>query len=157
MDTLDFVIVGAGASGEAAAFEARRHGAGVAIVDRELFGGSGPFWACMPSKSLLHSAAVHHAGGAYPWARASAQRDYMINREGRDRPDDAGHVHELDKAGARVVHGGARIVGPGRVDVETPDGTVSLSCRNLVLSLGSHARCPDNEGHVGARAVIIWE
>ena len=58
MDELDFVIIGAGASGEAAAHEARGRKATVAIVDRDLFGGSCPFWACMPSKSLLHSASV---------------------------------------------------------------------------------------------------
>ena len=50
------------AAGEAAAYEARRLGASVAVVDRELFGGSCPFWACMPSKALLHAAAV--VGGA---------------------------------------------------------------------------------------------
>ena len=33
--------------------------ASVAIIDRALFGGSCPFWACMPSKALLHAAAVH--------------------------------------------------------------------------------------------------
>jgi len=63
MDHFDFVIIGAGAAGEAAAYEARRRGASVAIVDRELFGGSCPFWACMPSKSLLHAAGVHAIGG----------------------------------------------------------------------------------------------
>ena len=73
-DELDFVIIGAGAAGEAAAHEARRRNATVAIVDRDLFGGSCPFWACMPSKSLLHSAAVQAAGGRYPWARAAGQR-----------------------------------------------------------------------------------
>ena len=65
----DFVIVGAGAGGESAAHEARRRGATVAIIDRELFGGSCPFWACVPSKSLLHAAAVHAKG---EWLRLAA-------------------------------------------------------------------------------------
>jgi pyruvate/2-oxoglutarate dehydrogenase complex dihydrolipoamide dehydrogenase (E3) component len=146
MDTLDFVIVGAGASGEAAAFEARRRGASVAIVDRDLIGGSCPFWACMPSKTLLHSAAVHHCGGDYGWPKAAARRDYMINRVDRPYPDDSGHVHDLAGAGARVIRGTARILGPGRVEVATSDGTVALAARNLVLALGSHARRPDVDG-----------
>lgn len=145
MDKLDFVIIGAGASGEAAALEARRRKASVAIIDRDLFGGSCPFWACMPSKSLLHSAAVHHHGGRYPWPKAAAQRDYMINRVDRDYPDDSGHVHELEKAGARVVRGEARIVGPGHVEVRTADGVVELRARNLVLALGSTSRVPTIE------------
>jgi phosphoglycerate dehydrogenase-like enzyme len=39
-DTFDLVIIGAGEAGQAAAYEARRRGASVAIIDRELFGGS---------------------------------------------------------------------------------------------------------------------
>ena len=58
MDRFDLVIIGAGPAGEAAAFLARERGASVAIIDRDLFGGACPFFACMPSKSLLHSAAV---------------------------------------------------------------------------------------------------
>jgi pyruvate/2-oxoglutarate dehydrogenase complex dihydrolipoamide dehydrogenase (E3) component len=155
MDELDFVIIGAGAAGEAAAHEARRRKASVAIVDRDLFGGSCPFWACMPSKSLLHSASVQAVGGppwpaaasgAYPWPKAAAQRDYMIVREHRDYPDDGGHVHELEKDGAQVLRGSARILGPGRVEVTTKDGPVELRARNLVLALGTNARIPPIEG-----------
>ncbi len=80
-DTFDFVIIGAGPAGEAALELARDRGHSVAIIDRDLFGGSCAFWACMPSKALLHAAAVHAAGGDFPWPRASDFRDYMINRE----------------------------------------------------------------------------
>jgi len=55
MDRYDLVIVGAGAAGEAAAYQAREQGASVAIVERDLFGGGCPYWQCMPSKSLLHA------------------------------------------------------------------------------------------------------
>ena len=53
MDRFDLVVIGAGASGEAAAHYAPSQvKASVAIIDRALFGGSCPFWACMPSKAL---------------------------------------------------------------------------------------------------------
>ena len=74
-EQFDFVIIGAGAAGEAATYMARARGASVAIVDRALFGGSCAFWACIPSKTLLHAAAVHAGGGDYDWQRASARRD----------------------------------------------------------------------------------
>jgi pyruvate/2-oxoglutarate dehydrogenase complex dihydrolipoamide dehydrogenase (E3) component len=54
-ERFDLVITGAGEAGQAAADVARMRGASVAIVDRELFGGSCPFWACMPFEALLHS------------------------------------------------------------------------------------------------------
>ena len=62
-EIFDLVIIGAGEAGHAAARLARKLGGSVAIVDRELFGGSCPHWACMPSKALLHAAAIHHLGG----------------------------------------------------------------------------------------------
>src|SRR5687767_14919468 len=118
MDRFDVVVIGAGVAGEAASHYARSKGASVAVIDRALFGGSCPFWACMPSKALLHAAAVHHIGGDYAWTKASDFRDYMINRMKTDQPDDSGHVRSLEEAGAKVIRGSARLAGPGRVRVD---------------------------------------
>lgn len=146
MDRFDLVIIGAGAAGEAAAVKARQLGASVAIVDRDLFGGACPFFACIPSKSLLHSAAVHAAGGDYPWPRASARRDWMISREGTDYPDDARHFEDLKKAGAVPMRGSARIAGEGRVLV-THDGVEhSLEADAVILAVGSTSKVPDLPG-----------
>ena len=138
MDRFDLVVIGAGAAGEAAAHYARTKDASVAIVDRGLFGGSCPFWACMPSKALLHAAAIHHGGGDYPWPRASAFRDYMINRTKTDEPDDSGHVKSLEGAGATVIRGSAALAGPGRVRV----GDRTLEAGAVVLAVGSVSRVP---------------
>jgi pyruvate/2-oxoglutarate dehydrogenase complex dihydrolipoamide dehydrogenase (E3) component len=146
------VVVGAGAAGEAAAQYAATRGATVAIIDRELFGGSCPFWACMPSKALLHAAQLHRAGGDYPWPRASAFRDYMINRQQRDWPDDSGHVEALESAGATVIRGTASFAGPGRLTVETDDGTVDLQADAVVVAIGSHSHIPDLPGLAEAGA-----
>jgi dihydrolipoamide dehydrogenase len=144
-ETYDLVIIGAGEAGQAAAHLARRKGASVAIVDRELFGGSCPFWACMPSKALLHAAAIHHLGGDYPWQRASAFRDWMIVREpSRDWPDDSGHVHDLEAAGAVVIRGEARIGGPGQVVIRTADGLRAFGARAIVVAVGTNAAIPDD-------------
>jgi pyruvate/2-oxoglutarate dehydrogenase complex dihydrolipoamide dehydrogenase (E3) component len=143
VERFDLVVIGAGASGEAAAHYARSRGASVAIVDRALFGGSCPFWACMPSKALLHAAAAHHVGGDYSWKKASEFRDYMINREGTDEPDDSGHVTSLEEAGATVIRGSASLAGPGRVRV---DGDRELEAGAIVLAIGSVSRVPDLPG-----------
>ncbi|HEY6568764.1 MAG TPA: FAD-dependent oxidoreductase, partial [Candidatus Limnocylindrales bacterium] len=142
MDRFDIVVIGAGAAGEAAAYYARARGASVAIIDRALFGGSCPFWACMPSKALLHAASVHHAGGSYPWSKASDFRDYMINRTKTDEPDDTGHVKGLEGAGATVIRGSAAFDGPGRVRV----GDRVLEAGAVILAVGSVSRVPDLPG-----------
>src|SRR5688500_6305100 len=142
MDQFDLVVIGAGAAGEAAAHFARSRDASVAIIDRALFGGSCPFWACMPSKALLHAASVHHAGGDYPWSKASDFRDYMINREGTDTPDDSGHTRALEGAGATVIRGSASLDGPGRVRV----GDLAIEAGAVVVAVGSVSRVPDLPG-----------
>jgi len=146
MDRFDLVIIGAGPAGEAAAFVARKRGASVAVIDRDLFGGACPFFACMPSKSLLHSAAVHVAGGDYPWPKASARRDYMISREGIDYPDDGGHVRDLEKAGAVAMRGTARLDGPGRVIVSHDGVDHALEAGAVIVAVGSTSKVPDMPG-----------
>ncbi|HEY8633178.1 MAG TPA: FAD-dependent oxidoreductase, partial [Candidatus Limnocylindrales bacterium] len=119
METFDFVIIGAGPAGEAAANEARALGASVAVIDRLWFGGSCPHIGCLPSKSLLHGAAEHAANhSAYSWKRASERRDYMINRPaGAEEPDDSSHVKALETIGAVCYRGSGRIVGHGKVEI----------------------------------------
>jgi pyruvate/2-oxoglutarate dehydrogenase complex dihydrolipoamide dehydrogenase (E3) component len=146
MDRFDFVVIGAGAAGEAAAFKARERGKSVAIIDRDLIGGSCSFWACIPSKSLLHSAGVHHGGGDYPWPRASDRRDYNINRIEIDYPDDAFHVGRLTDAGVTIVRGTARLDGPGRVVVQHEDVTHHLEGEEVIVAVGSESRIPDLPG-----------
>lgn len=146
MDRFDLVIIGAGPAGEAAAFKARALGASVAIIDRDLFGGACPFFACMPSKSLLHSAAVHSGGGDYPWPRASQRRDWMISREGTDYPDDSRHFDDLQKAGAVPMRGSARLDGPGRIVVSHDRAEHQLEAGAVILAIGSTSKVPDLPG-----------
>src|SRR5437870_8106416 len=142
----DFVIIGAGVSGEGAAHYALKRRASVAIVDRDLFGGSCPYWACMPSKTLLHAAEAKAHGGDYPWPKASARRDYMINRIATDYPNDGSHVHALEKAGATAIRGTARLAGPGRVIVTHDDKTHELGATDVIIAVGSIGKVPKLDG-----------
>jgi dihydrolipoamide dehydrogenase len=136
LDRFDFVIIGAGAAGEAAAYKALEREASVAVVERDLFGGSCPFWACMPSKALLHAAAGHACGDRWPWSRAAGFRDYMISRVDRPYPDDSAHEQRLRDAGAETFRGTARITGPGSV-----------------LATGSRTKVPPMDGLDG---IVAW-
>ncbi len=155
METFDFVIIGAGPAGEAAAHEARGHDASVAVIDRLWFGGSCPHIGCLPSKSLLHGAAEHAANPAsYSWERASKARDFMVNRpEGAAEPDDSSHVKSLEKAGAVCYRGTARIIGHGRVEVRHDDKVHEIGARNVMVAVGSNSKIPPLPGLDGVR---VW-
>lgn len=153
-DRFDLVVIGAGPAGEAATHEARALGATVAVIDRDLFGGSCPHFGCVPSKALLHAAARHAGGADYPWTRASDRRDWMINRVGLEYPDDGGHVRSLEGAGATVIRGSASLDGPGRVRVTGPDGAVHvLAARAVIVAVGSEPRIPPVPG---LETVRVW-
>jgi len=145
--TYDVLVIGAGAAGEAAASLAGEFKATIAVVEHELVGGECSFWACMPSKTLLDSAAQRAKGADYPWERAAKRRDWMISRENIDYPTDDSHVSRLEGAGARLVRGKARIVGPGKVEVsrdkELPE---VLEGRNILVCTGSTPIVPGIDG-----------
>jgi len=129
--TFDFVIIGAGAAGEAAAHYARARGASVAIVDRDLFGGSCPFWACMPSKTLLHAAEVRAHGGR----QVGLARSRRIGGFGR-----CGHVIDSRHGGAPYV--GITRTGSAVDGASRPLSPVRPSSRVYVVSACSVARVP---------------
>jgi pyruvate/2-oxoglutarate dehydrogenase complex dihydrolipoamide dehydrogenase (E3) component len=150
---LDVIVIGGGAAGEAAGFAAAAIGAPAVLVERALVGGECPFWACMPSKTLLNSAAQRACNADYEWAHASARRDWMISREQIDHPDDGGHVRRMEAAGTRVIRGEARIVGPGAVEVRTSDGVQTLEAANVIVAAGSSPFVPPIPGVDG---VSYW-
>jgi len=155
METFDFIVIGAGPAGEAAAYEARARGASVAVIDRRWFGGSCPHIGCLPSKSLLHGADEHHANPArYSWERASAARDFMVNRPaGAEEPDDSSHVSRLEEAGAVCYRGSARILGRGRVEIRHDGAVHEIRSANVMIAVGSQSKVPPLPGLDGVR---LW-
>jgi pyruvate/2-oxoglutarate dehydrogenase complex dihydrolipoamide dehydrogenase (E3) component len=151
-ERFDFVIIGTGAAGEAAGHLAGKRGASVAVIERELVGGSCAFWACMPSKSLLHDAGVHLLQPSHTWQQASDRRDWMINREHIDWPDDSSHVKAFEASGATVLRGRAFIEAPGLVRVTDKDGGVrTLTAKNIVVAVGSNSTMPPIPGLADAQ------
>jgi pyruvate/2-oxoglutarate dehydrogenase complex dihydrolipoamide dehydrogenase (E3) component len=148
VDTFDFVIIGAGPAGEAAAYKARELGASVAIVDRLWFGGSCPHIGCVPSKSLLDGAARHHANAAtYDWPMTSARRDFMINRPAdAAEPDDSSHAKALTDGGAVVYRGTGTIAGRGQVEVRHDAAAHLLGATNVLVAVGSVSKRPPIDG-----------
>ena len=67
-------MIGAGAVGENVADRAVQGGLSVVLVEAELVGGECSYWACMPSKALLRSAAALRAARGVDGATAGGHR-----------------------------------------------------------------------------------
>jgi len=155
LDEFEFVIIGAGPAGESAAFEARHRGASVAIVDRRWVGGSCPHIGCIPSKSLLDSAHRHATNAAtWSWTQTSERRDWMINRKpDADEPDDTPHVEALEKAGAAVYRGEARVADRGVVEIRHDGVSHQIFAKHVVVAVGSFSRVPSLPG---LESIRVW-
>lgn len=148
MSDYDLVVLGAGATGLAAARAARRAGRSVAIVDRAEPGGDCTHFGCVPSKTLLDVA--HRLAGA-----RQAQQWGLGTVGDLDFGKVMRHVHDvidtisadespaqLQSEGIELVRGWARLTDPTTLDV---DGR-TLHGSRLVLATGASAAVPPIDG-----------
>ena len=150
----DVIVIGAGAVGENVADRAVQGGMSTVIVEAELVGGECSYWACMPSKALLRSAAAVRAARDVDGAKQAVTgavdaAGVLRRRDGITHDwDDASQVEWLRGAGIDLVRGHAGFTGPKRVRVTAEDGTVTdLVARHAVaVATGSAALLPDIPG-----------
>ncbi|AQZ68570.1 PF00070 family, FAD-dependent NAD(P)-disulphide oxidoreductase [[Actinomadura] parvosata subsp. kistnae] len=150
----DVVVIGAGPVGENVADRVVRGGLSAAIVERELVGGECSYWACMPTKALLRSAAALRAARQVPGAREAVTGDLDVAAVLGRRDSfashwkDDGQVAWLDSSGIALHRGQGRIVSANEVEVTGDDGTrVTLTARHaVVIATGSSALLPDIPG-----------
>ena len=135
----DLLVIGGGAGGLSAARAGSRRGASVVLVDAGRLGGDCTFTGCVPSKTLIESAA---AGASF--ADAMAQVHAVVEAIAATE-DDAALEHE----GVTVMHGWARFAAPGVVHV---DGT-ALRPRRTIIATGSRPVLPAIPGLDGAGAL----
>jgi len=107
MRAFDVVVLGGGTAGVHVATEAAGGGKSVAIVEAGLIGGESPYLACLPSNSLLLSAAKGQT-----WEDAVARRNEVTGGL-----DDSAPARRLADAGVTVIRGTGRIARPGTVEV----------------------------------------
>lgn len=126
--TIDVAILGGGAAGLAAAREARRREASVVIVNDGPLGGDCTFTGCVPSKTVIESAAAGASfGEAFDRARhvvkeiASTENADVLRAEGVD-----------------IIEADGVLVGPGRLRADD----TNIEAKGVVLALGSRPSDP---------------
>ncbi|MGW3345945.1 dihydrolipoyl dehydrogenase family protein [Nonomuraea rubra] len=152
--TYDVIVIGAGPVGENVADRVVQGGLSAAVVERELVGGECSYWACMPTKALLRSAAALRAARQVPGAREAVTGDLDVAAVLRRRDSfasywkDDGQAAWLEQAGIPLYRGQGRITSARTVEV-TGDNAVRtpLTARHaVVIATGSGALVPDIAG-----------
>jgi len=152
----DVIVLGVGTGGEDLSLRLLDAGLDVIGIQDGLVGGECPFWACLPTKTMIRSAnalqearrsdelaADTHATPA--WGKA-AQR----TRATTGGWDDGGALERYASHGGRLVKGRGTLVGPRTVRV---NGETYSARRGVVIGTGSKATMPPIPGLDG---VDFW-
>lgn len=152
----DLVVVGAGPGGFDAALEAAEEGIKVALVEKDLLGGTCLNVGCIPTKMYLGATSPVEELAAQSKARVAKGEidiDFDALCTKKDRFIAATRKAMAQKAkmlGIDIYPAVARIIEPGKVEVSHPEEKAVLEYKNLILATGSHPTVfpglePDNE------------
>lgn len=133
----DLVVIGAGAAGLVTAGGAAQLGASVLLVEQHRLGGECLWTGCVPSKAVIHTAALAHLGGSVRWNEARHNLDAAIATiEPHDSPE------RFEDFGVEVVLARASFTGADSVNV----GGRKVTARRIVVATGSDPAIPRISG-----------
>jgi mercuric reductase len=148
-EQFDLIVLGAGsAARDAANKAAREHGARVAIIERERWGGSCPNVACTPTKAYLVAAELMHDVNALAekigieTGPASASLAKVKERKDSLKKPQPTWVEDLQAAGFTTVEGEASFVGAHTIRV----GDRELGADKILIATGSRTAVPPIDG-----------
>ena len=148
-ERFDLIVIGGGsAARDAAGKAAREHGARVALIERERWGGSCPNVACAPTKAYLVAAELAHDVDAFGPRigvdAGPARVDLARVRDWKDslkRPQ-AEWVANLEEQGLTPITGEAELVDARTVRV----GDRELESERILVATGSRTAIPPIDG-----------
>jgi dihydrolipoamide dehydrogenase len=163
----DVVIIGGGPGGYAAALYAHNFGLSVAMVEKDIVGGTCLVRGCIPAKSWLHTAEIYQtvanastfgveaSDPKLDWQAALARKNTIVDRLV------TGLAGLLKTRGVDVLDGFGKIVA-GQVQVTAEDGeTSTLEGKSIIVATGSvPATIPgydiDGEWIVTSNEALDW-
>lgn len=160
MNTFDSVVIGFGKGGKTLASVLAQSGQSVALVERDanMYGGTCINVACIPTKSLEHSARMSFAQGGDFTAKAERYRTAVTEK---NRLTTTLRQKNYDKAvssGVTVLTGTASFLDPHRISVTSNDGTTQeLFAHRFFLNTGSRPFVPAIDGLEHSRFVYTSE
>ncbi len=143
MSAYDIVVLGAGPGGYVAAIRAGQLGATVCLIEKDVVGGTCLNRGCIPSKALIHSAAlwkraregeafgVTASNWAFDWGAAQRRKNEIVGAQVKG-------VHTLlGAAKVEVKQGRGRLVDARTVKISANGGGDTVTARAIIIACGS--------------------
>ena len=149
MPDFDVIVIGAGPAGEVLAGRTATAGLSTAIVEKRLIGGECGFYACMPSKALLHPGEILDEARRVPGVREATVGQLAVQAvlDHRDAIisdlDDSAQLPWLDDNDISLYRGHGHIAGKQRVVVGNDELVAKVA---VVIAIGSEPTLPTVEG-----------
>ncbi len=148
----DIVVIGSGPGGQKAAIQGAKAGRRVAVVERERqAGGACVYQGTIPSKTLRETAAammqVRRRAAAFEVTlREKLEIKTLMLRLSQVLEAHTRAIQEdLARNRVELIHGRARLTGPGTVEVTGLQGRrTEVRARTIVIASGSRPRSPAN-------------
>ena len=138
--THDLIVIGGGSGGVAGSRRAAAHGAKVAIVEADRFGGTCVIRGCVPKKLMMYAAGFAHQfkeAEGFGWSDVQARFEMSRWADAKKREiDRLEHIYDdmLLNAGVEIVRGRGRLLSGNEVDV---DGHRLAAPRILIATGGA--------------------
>ena len=149
---VDYFVIGGGSGGVRSARIAAGHGARVAIAEESRWGGTCVIRGCVPKKLLVYASEVRRSiddAAGYGWTIGESSFDWATLIAAKDKEIarlSAIYLDVLNRAGATIHEGRARVVEPHTIEVNGKRVTAA----NILIATGGKAR------HHPAGGAELW-
>ncbi|MHC4120164.1 MAG: dihydrolipoyl dehydrogenase [Planctomycetota bacterium] len=142
-ESFDVVVIGSGPGGYAVAIRCAQTGASVAVIEKNLVGGTCLNCGCVPSKTLLASAhtllLTKHAAmmgidipsATANWPKIQARKDAVVTGFRK------GLTGLIGSHKVKIIPGRAVVTAPGKITVESQEGPAEIDAGKIILATGS--------------------
>ncbi len=148
MTDYDFLIIGAGTGGMAAAKKAANYGMKVAVIEREKVGGTCLNRGCTPKKLMVYGADFalkEPLASSYSWDKCDRQVDWsnlMKNIHNRLDAISNSFKETFAEKGIDLIYGDAKFTGNNTVKVKDQE----ITADKILIAVGGHPIKPDFPG-----------
>lgn len=166
MNEYQLIVIGAGPGGYEAAIRAAQLGLTTALVENRQVGGTCLNRGCIPTKALLHAAALYRGVQEFESVGLCAQGVSFDIQKVHDRKNQVieqlrSGIEQLIKANKiDLYQGTGTLTGPHSVTVATGEGPVELAGENILVATGSKPSRPPIPGldlpHVGTSDEFLF-